>query len=468
KTSREKPIIVVKSGRTAAGKRAALSHTGAIASTETAITATLSRSGVVRVNSVEELFDCAMAFSKLNLPNGDRVAIITNSGGPGTLATDTLVSSGLKLAEFNDETKNKMHAILPPEASINNPIDMIASGGPLQYDQSIEILLHDENVDSLIVIFVPPMMINQNEIAEIINKHALKRIKPILACIMGRNELIEGKHNFAYPMYRFPEAAVLSLKALTSYAIWKQQPEKKIETLVTRENKDIYEMIKKAKDEGQQTLNSHQIHKLFEAYDFQFPNTEIVTSYDELIEVMNKLNYPVVLKMASAKVLHKTDEGGVLLDIRNEVELSDGWNKLMKNYDRLDVSSNDRDVIVQEYYPGGVEMALGISVDVQFGPILMVGSGGIFLEVLDDVTFEMVPVSRIDARKMIRKLKGYPLLLGFRGDNPVDIKALEDCIIRLSQMASENRDIIELDINPLLLLEVGSQPIILDARVSIQ
>ncbi|MHA2170498.1 MAG: acetate--CoA ligase family protein [Candidatus Kariarchaeaceae archaeon] len=468
KTSRKKPILLVKSGRTKAGARAASSHTGALATVETALTAALSSAGVVRVSSVKEMFDCASAFSKLQLPKGNNVCVISNAGGPGTLATDALIGIGLNLVELQEETVNKLKNALPKEASAINPVDMIASAGPNEYKFGLETIIADEKVDSVIVIFVPPLMINTEEVASVIDDVAKSTSKPILGVIMGRRDLVSRRdRQFSYPMYFYPEDAVFALRAMTVYANWRKQPKEEVETIVTPDQ-NVLNIIPEAFVNGQKNLTQQQVIDLFEGYGFSFPATQIILDESNLLTAANIVDYPLVMKMASRLVEHKTDEGGVIVDIRNETELNLSWTRIQDNYDRLEIPEDQRQITIQRYYQGGVEMALGASVDPQFGPLVMIGSGGILIEVLDDVTFGRVPITRNRARSMIRTLKGFALLLGFRGDNPVDLRALEDCILKLSQMVSENRAIIELDVNPILALEIGQDPIILDARVKIQ
>jgi acetyltransferase len=464
--SRNKPIIIVKSGKTAAGARAATSHTGALATVESALTATLSSAGVVRVSTVEELFDCAMAFSKLNLPSGNRVTVVTNAGGPGTLAADALIGQGLVLSELSQKTKETLKSKLPVETSVENPIDLIASGGPKEFKFTLDTIIQDESVDSIIVIFVPPIMIHSQEIAEVIDRTLERSNKPILGVIMGRNALIEQGKQHRFPMYQFPESAVLALRALTVYGQWRNQPIDKPEKTMEIE-KDILDIVPNAIKKNKINMSTNEVHNLLKGYGFDFPDSIVTTSIVKAVNAAKEISYPVVIKMATNLVEHKTDEGGVIVDIRSEKEFIIAWNKIQKSYDRLNIQKDDRLVLIQKYYSGGVEMALGASVDKQFGPIVMVGTGGILIEILEDVSFGRAPISRRTARKMIRKLKGYPLLLGYRGDNPVDIKSLEDSILKVSQLVSDNRQIIELDINPILLFEVNQKPMVLDARIKI-
>ncbi|MCY3412391.1 MAG: acetate--CoA ligase family protein [Candidatus Heimdallarchaeota archaeon] len=464
-TTRKKPVIMVKSGRTAAGARAATSHTGALATTETVLTATLSGSGVIRVSTVEELFDCATAFDKLPLPQGNRVGILTNAGGPGTLAVDSLVGYGLEVMELSLNTQKDLKTFLPEEASVVNPVDMIASAGPEQYRKGIEVLLKDPLVDMLLVIFVPPLMIAALEIVRIIDEMMKKSSKPIFGCIMGRNQILKQGLELSFPLYLFPESAALAIRAMYAYQTYLSTPISEYHPVVDVDETVKY-IVRDAIKQGQHNLKLEQVKQLFEAYGFTFPESSTILSAEELIQASRNMQYPLVLKMATQKVDHKTDEGGVIVDIRSEGELLTAWQRIHDSYDRLGLGEFDRQIVVQHYYSDGVEMALGASLDPQFGPMVAVGTGGVLVEILEDIVFERVPVSKEKVRMMIRKLKGYPLLLGYRGDNPVCLKKLELSILKLSQMVYENREIREIDINPLLVLEPGYEPIVLDARVS--
>ena len=310
------------------------------------------------------------------------------------------------------------------------------------------------------LIFVPPIMIHSKKIAEVIDQMIDRTDKPILGVIMGRNTLIEEGTQYKFPMYQFPESAVLALRALTVYGQWRNQPVEVVENIVDVPT-DVLSMVPKALDENRDRLTSLEIKKLLEGYGFSFPESKVVKTITEAKSMVQEIGYPVVCKMASSLVEHKTEQGGVVVDIRSEKELLEGWNRIQKSYERLEIPSTERLILVQRYYKGGVEMALGASVDKQFGPIVMVGTGGILIEILDDTSFGRPPISRMTARKMIRKLKGYPLLLGYRGDNPVD------SIMRLSQLVSQNRQIVEIDLNPILIFEINQEPMVLDARLRI-
>jgi acetyltransferase len=371
---------------------------------------------------------------------------------------DALINQGLTIAPLKEETKMRIRRGVSSEATVENPIDLLASGGPEQYELALSAILEDPNVDSVIVIFVPPILSSLVEIVTVVDALVVKTSKPVLGVIMGRNLLIQQGIHLHFPAYRFPESAV--------YSNWRKQPEQETEIIV-QPSVEVLEIVPDAVRKGQKMLTSQQILKLFTGYGFSFPKSKVVMTKSEMREAAKGIGYPVVMKMASSQVIHKTEKGGVILDIRTEEELWNAWEKVQAAYNRLGIQPGSKQVLVQQYLGKGVEVALGASVDPQFGPICMVGSGGVLIEVLQDVSFGKAPVGRVRARKMIRSLKLYPVLLGYRGDNPVDLIALEDCIIRLSQLISENRAIVELDINPLLLFE-KNPPVILDARARVQ
>ncbi len=465
--SKKKPILMVKSGRTPQGARAASSHTGALAGQEYVVSAAMKGSGIIRVNSVKELFDSAIGFLKAPLPKGNRVAILTNSGGPGTLATDTLISLGMEIAELSEETLEKLKKVIPPEASPLNPVDLIASADAKRYKETLEILLADENVDSVILIFVPPLMIQAIEVAQAINPIVQASDKPVLGCFMGRDVIREQDLNVDYPIFDFPESAARVLKDMYSYYQWKITPIEEPERLVTDKSslKEVSRILKKSKGMG--LLDPINTQKVLELYGLKFPESKIVKTSDELFSHAKKIGFPVVVKIASSKIEHKTDAGGVFLDIRNFEELIDAFLSIQKVYDKFSIPKEERTVLVQKYYQSGVELAMGSTFDRQFGNVLMIGSGGILIELLKDVVFRLAPISRSDAVEMIHQLRGYPLLLGFRGQPPSDIDALVDALLRINQLVWDNPEIKELDINPILALPKGQNPIILDARITL-
>jgi acetate---CoA ligase (ADP-forming) len=466
--SKKKPVLMLKSGRTTAGAKAASSHTGALAGKENVIAAALAKSGVIRVESVEELFDSAMGFLKCNLPNGNKVAILTNAGGPGTLATDALVYLDLKIADLNDETKFKLREVIPPEASPENPVDLIASADADRYAKSLKLLLEDENVDMVLIIFVPPLMIQTIEVANAVNEilQTIETEKPVISCFMGRNVLLRQETTFKFPIYEFPENAARVMNDLWSYSKWKQKEHEYNAQLTPKtvklKAKKIIQNCLKAESEW---MEQNSVQELLELYGFNFPESRYVKSFDELLEAVEEISFPVVVKLASTKITHKTDKGGVFLDVRTNDELINAWKQISKVYVKAKILEVERIVLVQKFYKSGVEIALGTSYDKQFGQTIMIGSGGVLIEILKDVHFRLTPINNSDAKSMIKSLRGYPLLLGYRGEPEADIDALEVNLIQLSNLVEDFPEILELDINPILVLPKGEKPIVLDARI---
>ncbi|RMG24586.1 MAG: CoA-binding protein [Methanobacteriota archaeon] len=465
--SKKKPILMVKSGRTPQGARAASSHTGALAGQEYVVSAAMKGSGIIRVNSVKELFDSAIGFLKAPLPKGKRVAILTNSGGPGTLATDTLISLGMEIAELTESTLEKLRKVIPPEASPLNPVDLIASANAERYKETLKILLEDENVDSVILIFVPPLMIQAMEVAQAVNPIIKASEKPVLGCFMGRDIIRESDLDVDFPIFDFPESAARVLKDMYTYYQWRETPIEEPVRLVKDQKsiKRVATLLKKG-NPGE-LLDPRFTQEIFELYGLRFPETKIVYTSDDLLAEAKKIGFPVVVKVASPKIEHKTDAGGVFLDIRNFEELIDAWLSIQDVYDRNKVPEEDRPVMVQKFYQSGVELAMGSTFDRQFGNVLMIGSGGILIELLKDVVFRLAPISRRDAEEMITQIRGYPLLLGFRGEPPSDIEALIDALLRVNQLVVDHPQIKEIDINPILALPKGQKPVILDARITL-
>ena len=468
--SKKKPILMLKSGRTAAGARAATSHTGALAGKDSVISAALEASGVIRVDSVEDLFDSAMGFLKAPLPKGDKVAVLTNAGGPGTLLTDALISLGMRINTLSSETQEKLKEVIPPEASPLNPVDLIASADAERYAKSLKILLEDDDVDSVIIIFVPPLMIQTinvaNSISEILEESEVN--KPVLCCFMGRNLLISEQLNFQYPIYEFPESAARVLKDMYSYAEWIKTPLENPERLVPSKDKTaVKKIIKAALKKGTKWVDQEIVQLILEHYGFSFPQSMVTNSLEEVIESSATIGFPLVLKLASTEISHKSDKGGVHLDLRTNDELIYAWRAIQKVYSKAGIEQKDRYVLIQKYFKSGVELALGSSYDQQFGHVLMLGSGGVLIELIKDVVFRLVPVTRTEAETMINQLRSFPLLLGYRGEPEADISELVNAILRLSQLIADHPQIVDLDLNPILALPKGQRPIVLDARIKL-
>lgn len=468
--AKKKPIIAVKAGRTYAGAMAASSHTGALAGLDVAVDALFEECGVLRATSVEELFDYAMGFTNQPLPQGNRVAIVTNAGGPGIMATDACVSLDLEMSNLEDNTKEILLKNLPEEASIANPIDILGDGGPKRYKLTLDTVLNDPNVDAVIAIFVPPLMSKPLEIAKAISEVSQKYDKPVLGCFMGREAVIESIHELEknnIPAYLFPESAAKTIAAMYRYKKWRERKEGPIKQFPVDKAK-VKMIFDKAKSKGLGYLPQSDVRQVLEAYGFLFSKSKLASSEDDAVKIADEFGYPVVIKVESPDIVHKSDVGGVVLDLRDEGELRNGYRDLMNRIEEKATDAEIKGILVNEMVKGGKETILGMTLDASFGPLIMFGLGGIYVEVLKDVNFRITPVSDLDAEDMVSSLKGSALLKGVRGEAPVDTEAIKEHIQRLSRLVEDFYEIEELDINPFVVFEEGKKPIVLDARIKIK
>lgn len=468
--TKEKPVIVVKAGKTRAGALAAASHTGALADSEVAIDAMFHQAGVLRVASIEEMFTLAMAFAHQPLPKGDRVAVLSNAGGPAILATDALIAQGLTVAEFSRETQRRLREMLPEEASVNNPVDMIATADQESYGAALEILLQDKNVDSVLVIFVTPVLVKSIDvaykIAGVISKFPNKTV---VTCLMGHEGVLSGveeleKHKI--PVYRFPETAVRALAAMKEYRQFQQKKKGQIRTFEVQKE-TVKQILLKARQEGRSMLSSDEVRDVLKAYGFQLAECCTVHNAEGAIAFARQLNRPVVMKLLSKDITHKSDVGGVKVDLRTEAEIREAWREILANVKMRFPSAQIDGFVVQEMVKEGKETVLGMSYDAKCGPVIMFGLGGIYVEVLRDVSFRIAPLTDVDALEMINSLRNSPLLKGVRGEKPVNIGFIIENLQRLSQLSSDFEMIKELDINPFIVSEKPEQCKIVDARIVI-
>lgn len=468
---KKKPIIAVKSGRTRAGAQAASSHTGALAGLDVGTHALFEQCGVLRVNTVEELFDLAQAFSRQPIPKGKRVGILTNAGGPGIMATDAIVNLGLQMAKFSDKTVTKLHEFLSPEASFSNPLDMIASANEEGYRKSLEVLLADDGVDAVIVVFVHPVYIDAIQIANAIIKVSKKqKVKPVLCVFMGKKyegSGIDELQRAGLPTYLFPESAAMALAAMEKYHRIKTKPKGKVVNFDDVDKKAAAKIIEKVQNEGRERLTDLEVNRVLAAYGIPMPTFALVKTLEETVRITEETNYPVVLKVISPEVVHKSDVGGVILDLRNEAELVRGYMRLQDNLAKLPKPLKDYQIMIQEMVKGGKELIMGMSHDPSFGPLIMCGLGGIYVEILKDVNFRIFPITDTDARDMLTSLKGFKLLEGVRGEKGIDVNAAVETLQRLSQFIGEFPVIKEMDINPFMAFPNRDKSMALDARISI-
>jgi len=468
-----KPIIAVKSGRTRAGARAASSHTASLAAADVAVDAIFESAGVLRVDTVEKLFDYAQAFATQPLPAGSRVAVMSNGGGPAILATDAVEGNGLEMAEFTAETTAKLKSVLADLASARNPVDMVASAGSSHFEAVGDILLNDPNTDAMIVIFVLPITSDSRDVAQAIATAYKKNIglkKPVLVCFMTRDGDVSGTpilREAGLPVYVFPESAVQSLAAMTRFRAVRERPKGKMRTFDDVDKNLVKAVLSKAVDEKRQQLTPDEVFSILRAYRFPVLSSTIVFSRDELAIAAKKIGYPVVMKIVAEGITHKSDIGGVKLNLRSQSEVESAWDDFAAKIATLKPAPGKWGVSIEPMVSGGREIVMGITSDPVFGPLIMFGMGGIYVEVLKDVSFRLAPLADTDIEAMIKSLRGYPILNGVRGERAIDFERVSELVFRLSQLAVDFPEINELDMNPLLAFPEAERCVVVDARIKL-
>ena len=459
RVSRQKPIVLVKSGRTSSGARAASSHTGALAGTDVASDALLAQCGVIRVDTVGELFDVARAFEDVPLLEGNRVAIVTNAGGPGIIAADACESQGLEVVELTESTLTTLREAFPEEASVRNPVDMIASADPDSYRVALRAILTDPNVDAVIAAFVPPLTVSQPEVARaIVDVHLELPDKPLLAVLMGRAGLPEGRAQLqeaGIPAYIFPESAARALAAMNRYREWLERPTGTVARFDVDHAAAAAVMERVAVGDGGRVSELDAL-ALFSAYGIATVRSRVARSADEAVAVATEVGFPVVLKINSEEIGHKTDVGGVVVDVRTDEEVRAAFTEMMGSVAAAAPEADVDGILVQQFVKGGRETIVGVTHDPLFGPLIMFGLGGIYTEALKDVAFGLHPLSDVDAEEMVRSIRGFSILEGTRGEAPSDLGAIVETLQRVSQLVGDFEQIAELDINPLLVFEEGA------------
>ncbi len=464
---KRKPILAIKSGRTPAGARAASSHTGALAGSDEAYDALFAQCGVLRVESLEELFDYAMAFANQPLPSGKKVAIVTNAGGLGIMTTDAAVRYGLDMASFTPATLEALRAGLPPAAVIHNPVDLLGDAREDRYGMALECVLSDDQVDGVIVISTPQLMTDLVAIAKTVAQVVPKHGKPTVVCQMALGEIDEALGIFTeahIPHYHFPEEAARSLAALARYG-WSIRRRHRIKHFADVDKETVKMLISKAREAGRHSLLEPEAQELFKAYGLPSLPCHWAQSEDEAAAAAAAIGYPVVLKIVSPDIVHKFDVGGVKVDLGSEAELRQTYCQMLAAISAALPQARLAGVLVQKMAPAGRETILGMTRDPLFGPLIMFGLGGTFVEIFKDVIFRLAPISEVWAHRMIQELKGFHILTGYRGQPPADLDAIAECLERLSQLVLDFPDLQELDINPLMVFEEGKGAAILDARL---
>ena len=468
--SKKKPILALKAGRSAAGASAASSHTGSLAGADMAADALLRQSGVIREFSLKNLFATAKMFSNCPLPKGDRVAIMTNSGGPGIMATDAVCEYGMQMAQLSDETKAKLRSFLPAAASVKNPVDMIASAPLEHYRQTLETLLADENVDMIMAIYLPFLGLKDIDVAKALMEiKAQNPEKPIVGVFMTNNEFFKqlADMDVNMPFFMYAEEAVDGMNRLNQQRLWVEKPigeEVRFDVDKARARAIMAEAVA----EGRDQLSTRESIDVLEAYGVRVCQAGFARTEDEAVAIADRIGYPIVMKMTSKTTSHKTDVGGVRVNIGSADALRAQYQDLVAKLEERGLLEGLEGVIIQEMVKGSREMVCGIATDPQYGPQLMFGLGGVFIEVMKDVTFRIAPITDVDAHEMVRSVKAYKLLQGARGTTPAQIDQIESTLLRLSQLVSDFTFIDELDINPLIISEKNGEAIAVDGRIKVR
>ena len=468
--SKKKPILALKAGRSAAGASAASSHTGSLAGADKAANALLSQSGVIREYSLKDLFATAKVFANCPIPKGDRVAIITNSGGPGIMATDAVSEYGMQMAQITDETKDKLRSFLPAAASVKNPIDMIASAPIEHYKETLKTVIADENVDMIMVIYLPFLGLKDIDVAKAVMEiKAEYPEKPVVGVFMTTNDFFSkiSELEVNMPFFMYAEEAADGFNRLNQQRLWMEQPEGKIPCYDVDRNK-VESIIKGSIAEGRDQLTTLESIDVLQAYGIRACKYGLATNEEEVAELGNSIGYPVVMKMTSKTTSHKTDVGGVRVNIQSEEQLRAEYKDLIAKLTEKGLLEGLEGVIIQEMVKGNREMVCGIATDPQYGPMMMFGLGGVFVEALKDVTFRIAPLTDLDAKSMIKSVKAYKLLQGARGTTPAQMDQIEETLLRLSQLVNDYKFIDELDINPLLISEKTGEGIAVDGRIKVR
>lgn len=459
--TKKKPIIVLKAGKTEAGIRAISSHTGSLAGASEIYSTAFKQSGVIEADDLDDFFNLAKAFSWQKLPKGNRVAVLTNAGGPGILLTDFLPRYGMVLADLPSSIINKLKKILPPASNTHNPVDILGDASANRYAESFKLLLEDKSNDAIIVVLTPQKMTEIELTAKYIGEACKKTSKTIILCFLGDASITPKRQVFAkyhLPYFNNLSSAVKVLGLMRQQAIWREQKIKVIKKKATSQKNKIITKTKAGmltEDEGRDLLKN---------FDFPLHRAELINSSDDIKQVAKKIGYPLALKVVSPDIIHKSEIGGVALNLNNEADVVLAWQTMQKN-----ISKKNKQAKIKGYLLGemvdGMEIIIGLKRDPQFGPVVLLGWGGIYAEVFKDTVLRIAPFDLETAKKMITELKIYPLLTGARGQKPFDVDALAKVLEKFSQFVFENPQIKEIDLNPVKVLSAGQGIKIVDTRI---
>jgi acyl-CoA synthetase (NDP forming) len=459
RVSRHKPIVAVKAGRSTAGSRAASSHTGALASSDLAVDALFHQAGVIRTERLEELFDVASLLANQPVPRGGRVAILTNAGGPGILAADACEAHGLTLPALTEATQAELRSFLPPAASVGNPVDMLASAPAEHYRRALAAILRDDGIDSVIAIFIPPLVTDPTAVASSVADAARSTTdKPVLAVFMRAEGAPPALGSI--PCYDFPESAALALARVAQYAAWRAKPVEARPILDAFDRSRIRSIVDGTLARGGGWVAAADATALLQAAGITTARAQVTTDLVTTLAAADAIGYPVVLKALGATLLHKTERRALVLNLTGPREVTLAYQDLDRR-----LGTDMTAVLVQQMLPQGVEMIVGAVHDPLFGPLIACGTGGVLVDVLADTSFRLHPLTRSDAHEMIDELRGARLLRGFRGSPVADEGALRQVLLRISELVHAAPEIQELDLNPVMVLATGA--VVADARIRV-
>jgi len=466
----KKPVIAIKAGLTGSGSKAASSHTGSLAGMAEAYSAAFKKAGVLQVSNMEELFDLSLSFAYQPLIKGDRIAIVTNAGGPAVVATDAVEKQNLKMASLSEGTMAILKKNLPPAANTHNPVDVLGDATEEGYKVALENVMKEESVDGVLVIVTPQTITRPLETAHVVVENANRYKKTVVTSFMGGISVevaIDFLRQSRIPNYEFPERAVRSLRGMVDYS--KILSRKKGTTSVTDVDENrVTKILNEVKKTGTTNLTDYQAREIFESYGIKGPERQIAKDAKEALACANRIGYPVAAKIVSPDILHKTESGGVRINILNDKELEQSFNEIIRSVKEYMPEARIEGIEVQQMVKGVQEVIIGVKKDIQFGHLIMFGLGGIFVEVLKDVTFGIVPVDRNEALEMIKEIRSYRLLTGFRKLPEADITAIAETIVRVSKLCENFPEIKELDINPLIAKEKNKGVVMVDARIILE
>jgi acetyltransferase len=476
RVSRKKPIVVVKGGSTAAGSKAAASHTGSMATSEISTEVLFKYAGIIHVNTTEELFDVASVFSNQPLPKGRRLAILTNGGGPGIIAADAAARHNLSLPPLSPEMVAKLKTVIKRDIAINNPLDTTAGATAQEFHDILQVLANEKEIDAVLSIFIPPIVSNREASEDAIRSIApvfWKQQKPLIACFLGERGSTAklGSEGHFVPCYPFPEEAVAALARAVEYAENRQKPVGEIPKFEGIQRSKARRIIENAMTAGSQRpfwLGATETFDLLDCYGIRLAPMAIAKTANEAAESASKMGFPVVVKLVSATITHKTDVGGVVIGVKSISEVKRAFETIRTNLTKLGRQKEMQGVMIQRMVPGGIETIVGVTQDPSFGPLMMFGAGGIYAELMKDIAIRLPPLTDLDAKEMIKSIKMAKMLEGYRDTPAADTDAVEDLLLRLSTMVEDIHQISELDFNPVKVMPKGDGYWVVDARIMLK